>query len=874
MRSYVLSFNEIDKTKLMLVGGKGLNLGELSRIKGIIVPEGFCITTQAYEKLVVNDDELENLLEQLSAFDINERAGIERTSRCIRKIIEEKEIDEVVKSEIIRHIYKLGEQYAYAVRSSATAEDLPLASFAGQQDTYLNVIGITSILDSIRKCWASLFTDRAIIYRIQNGFDHKNVLLSVVVQRMIFPEASGIMFTADPVTFNRKVLSIDASFGIGEALVSGLVNADNYKVREGKITSKKISKKKIETISVLGGGTEKREVEEKRQKLQTLTDKQILELEKIGRNIESYFTYPQDIEWCLFEEKFYTLQSRQITTLYPIPQSEDSNSRIYLSLGHLQMMTEDIKPLGISFCQMLSFWFGENLKPAGGRLFIDATYDLSSPIGKKVLIASTGKADILMKNALVKLMKRKDFVATLPKGKGSITTGSGALSWILPAIKVYKSNDSEAIKDLVAYNENLIEDMKEQIKTLSGDELFEFILNDTKELKAILTGTENMKMMVVGSFVSSWINKKMERWLGEKGAVDILSKSVDNNVTTEMGFALLDLAYTIKQYPEVVKYLNYPREKTFFEDLSNLEGGIKIGISIHEFLENYGMRCSGEIDITKPRWAEKPTTLIPMLLSNIKNIEQNSSNSKFEVGRKEALEKETELLNQLALLPLGKRKVKKTKKMISVLRNVIGFREYPKYSFIKRFQIYKDALMREAKLLLKSNIITELEDIYYLSFEEFREVVRTNKLDYKIITERKKAYETYEKLTPPRIMMSEGEVISGEYNTENMPEGGLIGVPVSSGTIEGTARVVLKLEDANIREGDILVTSFTDPSWTPLFVTIKGLVTEVGGLMTHGAVVTREYGIPGVVGVENATKIIKDGQRIRVNGTDGYIEIL
>lgn len=545
-----------------------------------------------------------------------------------------------------------------------------------------------------------------------------------------------------------------------------------------------------------------------------------------------------------------------------------------MSMGHTQMMTDVIKPLGISFIRFLSFWFGENLEDAGGRLFGDISYDLASPIGRKILMSNIGKADALMENGLSNLMKRKDFVKTLPRGKGSINSDTGALSWIIPAIKTYLKNDLSVVEDQIRYNERMISDMEQRIEKLSGDELFEFILQDTKKLKTVLTSPENMKLMVVGGFVSNWINKKVEKWLGEKGVVDILSKSVENNVTTEMGFALLDVADVTRQYPAVIEYLRHASDENFFDDLLKLEGGKAVCIAVKGFLEKYGMRCPGEIDITKPRWSEKPTALVPVILSNIKSVEQTTSTDKFEQGRLEALAKEHEILSRLKQLPGGKGKAKKVKKMIDVLRNVIGFREYPKYSFIKRFQIYKEALMKEAHILLKKELIKEVEDVYYLFFDEFREVVRTHKLDYSIIDKRKEDYEVYEKLTPPRVMTSEGEIISGQYNADNIPKGALIGVPVSSGIVEGTARVVLKLEDANIGEGDILVTSFTDPSWTPLFVSIKGLVTEVGGLMTHGAVVTREYGIPGVVGVENATKLIKDGQRIRVNGTEGYIEIL
>lgn len=874
MSKYVLSFHNIDSTNVPEAGGKGANLGELSKIPGIQIPEGFCVTTEAYKRIIESNNRFDSLMDQLSQLKVTEKEKIEEISKKIRGVVEGIEIIKEIEEAISENISKLGEMHAYAVRSSATAEDLPTASFAGQQDTYLNVIGKDAILQHVRKCWASLFTERAVTYRIQNNFDHRKVYLAVVVQRMVFPQASGIMFTADPVTSNRKVLSIDASFGLGEALVSGLVNADIYKVRAGKIIDKKISAKRVGIYGLENGGTEEREIDIKKQNAQALTNEQIIQLEALGRRIEAYFSRPQDIEWCLFEEKFYILQSRPITALYPIPEN-DGKSRIYASLGHLQMMTDDIKPLGMSFCQMLSFWFGQNLVPAGGRLFIDGTHDIASPIGRKILLSSTGNADILMKNALINLINRKDFVRALPKGKGSINASSGALGWIIPAIKVYRKDDIKMIvEETIAYNEDLIKDMEQKIQKVSGDELMEFILDDTKELKSTLTGTQNMRLMVVGGFASNWINKKMEKYLGEKNAADALSKSVLNNVTSEMGLELLDIASIVRIYPEVAEYFRQAKDETFIDDLCKLQGGARVWESMKKFLEKYGMRCPGEIDITKPRWIERPTALIPIILSNINSSGADSGSAKFEQGRREAEEKAIELLKRLEELPGGKQKAKKAKHMIRVLRNVIGFREYPKYSFIKRFQIYKNALLKEADLLVQKSIIREKEDIFYLYFDELREVVRTKKLDYNIITKRKEDYDFYEKLTPPRVMTSEGEVISGEYNIGNIPQGALAGVAVSSGIVEGRARVVLKAEDAIIEEGDILVTEFTDPSWTPLFVSVKGLVTEVGGLMTHGAVIAREYGLPGVVGVENATKRIKDGQRIRVNGTDGYVEIL
>ncbi len=546
---------------------------------------------------------------------------------------------------------------------------------------------------------------------------------------------------------------------------------------------------------------------------------------------------------------------------------------MYMSFGHQQMMTDAMKPLGLSFFQLLSDEIP--LIQAGGRLFIDLAHDLASPAGQKIVLMAAGKIDPLMDNAIKSLMKRKAFMKSLSRGKRAFSMGSGYFSWALPVqfIKIYRSNDGSLVQSLMSRNEASIKDLR-QMANLSGDELFAFIMEAHKQLKEAMYDPQGMAAIYVGVYAVSWLNKKMEKWLGEKSAADSLSKSVATNVTSEMGLALLDVADVVRQYPAVMKYFQHAHDETFFEDLAKLEGGTVVSQSIGTYLEKYGMRCPGEIDITRPRFSEQPTALVPMLLSNIKNFEPGAHNTIFEQGLREGKQREQDLLKRLEQLPGGNQKAKKTRKMISRLRNFVGYREYPKYLMIERYWIIKQALLKEAVKLVQKGVIQEKEDIYYLSFEEFREVVRTNRLDYSIITKRKEEYDVYEKLTPPRVMTSEGEVLFGAYDTGNIPQGALAGIPVSSGTIEGRARVVLKMEDANIEEGDILVTAYTDPSWTPVFVSVKGLVTEVGGVMTHGAVIAREYGLPAVVGVENATRLIKDGQRIRVNGAEGYVEIL
>lgn len=862
MNAYVLRFQEIDRSKLMIAGGKGANLGELSRIKGIEVPEGFCVTTEAYKKITENNKELHGLLDELTRVKADERKNISAISAKIRKAIERISIPKDIADEIAG---LLAEKVAYAVRSSATAEDLPTASFAGQQDTYLNIIGKASILQHISKCWASLFTERAVTYRIQHGFDHRKVLLSVVVQKMVIPQTAGIMFTADPVSGNRKVLSIDASFGLGEALVSGLVNADNYKVSKGQLIDKKISTKKLAIYALKDGGTQEQAIETDKQNSQALTDEQIVQLERIGRKIEEHFSYPQDIEWCLVDDTFYIVQSRPITTLYPIPEANDQENHVYISVGHAQMMTDTMKPLGLSVWLLTTTAF---MRVAGGRLFVDVTHMLAKPAGRETIVNVLGKFDPLVKDALTTVIERGDFIRSVPD---DVATNKAAPP---PNYQALNDYDPSIVSDLIRSSKTSIEASKQDIQTKSGPDLFDFILEHIEQSKKSFADSQGFGVIFTGMNASSWINEKMNEWLGEKNAADTIAQSAPNNITSEMGLELLDVADVIRPYPEIIDFLQHVKDDNFLDELVKFKGGKETRHAMYAYLDKYGMRCAGEIDLTRTRWSEKPITLVSLILSNIKNFGHGAGKQKFEQGRQESLKKEQELLERLKQLPDGEQKAKETKRMIDLVRNLSGYREYPKYNIVSRYFVYKKALLKEAEKLVQANVIHEKEDIYYLSFEELREVVRTYKMDYEVISKRKDDYKLYEKLTPPRVITSDGEIISGKYKRENLPAGAIIGLPVSSGVIEGRARVILKMQDADIEDGDILVTPFTDPSWTPLFVSIKGLVTEVGGLMTHGAVIAREYGLPAVVGAENATGLIKDGQRIRVNGTDGFVEIL
>ncbi|MGW5387353.1 rifamycin-inactivating phosphotransferase [Nocardia sp. NPDC003963] len=865
---YVLGFPEIDRTQVAVVGGKGANLGELSRIAGIRVPDGFCVTTAAFQRVVADAPAIDELLDRLSHLEPDDLETIRVLSAQIRLAIEESAVPGEVAAAISDSLTRLGEHDACAVRSSATAEDLPHASFAGQQDTYLNVVGPDAVLRDVRRCWGSLFTERAVVYRLRNGFDHRKVQMGVVVQRMVFPDAAGILVTADPVTSDRKVVSVDAGFGLGEALVSGLVNADVYRVRGGAITDKTVATKRVAVVPAPAGGTRIREIADERQNQQVLTDGQIMDLARLGRRIEAHFGSPQDIEWCLVDDDFRIVQSRPITTLFPIPEAADDANRVYVSVGHQQMMTDPMKPLGISIWQLTS---RAPMRHSGGRLFVDVTERLSAPGTAAAVIEALGKSDPLIGDALRTVLERDDFIRQGPDPAPAAPSAGGAPDPI--------ETDPAIVTELIAENRASVAACERAIGTRSGADLLDFITADIREMQRILFDPRSHQVLMAGMEATWWLNEHLQEWLGEKNAADTLAQSVPHNITAEMGLALLDVADVIRPHPEVVAFLRGVGDagdegRSFLDELPAVPGGREARAAIDAYLDEYGMRCAGEIDLTRPRWSERPAALVPTILGNIESFGPGAAQRRFEDGRRESRQQEEELLTRLRALPEGERKAEETARMIDRVRTFSGYREYPKYGMVSRYFVYKQALLREAGRLVADRVLSRREDIFYLTFDELDQLVRTRHPYAELIRERRAAFRSYRALTPPRVLTSDGEVLTGAYRRTDLPDGALAGMPVSTGIVEGRARVVSDMAQADLGTGDILVTAYTDPSWTPLFVAIKGLVTEVGGLMTHGAVIAREYGLPAVVGVEYATRSIRDGQWIRVNGTDGYVEIL
>jgi len=884
MRKYVLHFKEIDKNHLSSVGGKGANLGELVKF-GFPVPQGFCVATSAYQAFIQTNNEMSELFNLLDRVDYDDLEQIRTLSMRIRESLKSIPIPDEIKLAIEKAWTTMGEDKAYAVRSSATAEDLPTASFAGQQDTYLNVYGLEQLLQAVQNCWASLFTDRAISYRAKNKFNHRLVFLSVVVQEMIFPEVSGIMFTADPITGHRKTIAIDASFGLGEALVSGLVTADLYQVRYGKIIKKQISKKKVAIYAVPEGGTITKDLPIEKQEVQALTDDQIIQLAELARKIEAHYGSEQDIEWGLADDKFYILQSRPITSLYPAPPLVDDKLHVLMSFGHIQMMTDAMKPLAISLLSNVPNFLKKNFTSSdrpivfdvGGRAYLDITVALMFKPSRKVLLKVSKGMDELMASALAEITKREEFCQSILRRNVARVVRKMAPLIIPVMIRVVSNlfikDPSKARTYVAVLTEKIVKENEKNIFEAQGADRIRQIQQCIGRLVPEILSKVAVYLMA-GVLASGSLKKKLRMKIGDQQSAYLLSqlnKSLPGNVTTELGLELGDLADKTRKYPEVIEYLQKAKAENFYEELIKVGGGPEFKFELENFLKKYGMRCSGEIDITRPRWHEDPTQIVPSLISNIRTSSAGEHREKFKQGEIEAKRAAKEILAQFSLLER-----QRISRLVKLYRNLMGMREHHKLILIMLLDLCKRTILQEGRLLVNNGMLRSEQDVFYFTLEELIALIesRFSGKVQEIVEARRKQHEANQNLDPPRVMTNEGEIITGKLRDIQVPLGALVGTPVSAGVVEGVARVVLRLEDAKLNPGEILVAPYTDPGWTPLFISVKGLITEVGGIMTHGSVVAREYGIPAVVGIEKATEIIKDGSFIRVNGTEGFIEIL
>ena len=889
----ILPFDSADAT-LENAGGKGMNLARLTRA-GFAVPRGFIISTDAYREFVSVNRWLPAILSGVADLSADDASALERTSAQIRAAFSAGKIPEEVES-AIRAAYANLQDIPVAVRSSATAEDLPDLSFAGQQDTYLNVIGVGQVLEAVIHCWSSLWTARAIGYRIRNGIDHKEAALAVIVQEMVQSEASGVLFTANPLTGLRSETVIDATLGLGEALVSGQVEPDHYVVDtiNRRILTKTLGAKKISTRGKAGGGVET--IEESAEAHQALSDENILQLAEIGGQIQKEYGFPQDIEWALLENKIYVLQSRPITSLYPLPKESFDPLVIWFSFGSVQGILGAMTPLGQDAIRMAFSGAGklfgaqiaydqtDVLVPAGERLWIKISDLLRNPVGASVYQTFLGFGEPSVRQILQGLANEP----RLGAGQGHVKLSSvGALlGFILPVIgraAMNMHNPQKARAEFQSYIESQLVP-----PNITGEDPFARLAQRLQFMQAHIS-TALYRLLprflpLLGPAVASLrlltrltgTEKDIQTDHGFSAAVLELTRGLPNNVTTEMDLALWRTANVIRQ--DQASYTTFLDSDARTLASRYLNGSLPEAAqtAIVDFMNRYGMRGLGEIDIGKPRWREEPTSILQTLQSYLKISDEMAPDALFEKGAKSA-ELAMEKLALQARRSSGREiKEKIVRALAGRIRMLMGLRESPKFFIVRLMGIVRSELLASGDEFVREDILERPEDLFFLHFHELQALANRDSRDWKkLIAERRDMYERENRRRQvPRVLTSDGRAFYEGIGVLADTDTVISGSPVSPGVAEGIVHIIFDPRGAQLVPGEILVCPGTDPAWTPLFMAAGGLITEVGGMMTHGSVVAREYGIPAVVGVHQATTRLKDGQRIRIDGTAGKIMVL
>lgn len=857
---------------------------------GFPVPPGFCVTTHAFRAFVADCPKMPQFYTALAAVPKDDLMTTRKIGAAVRQALRKTPIPEPIATAVCHAWHNLDPTVACAVRSSATAEDLPDASFAGQQDTYLNVQGQTAVLDAVRRCWASLFTDRAILYRQQNGFAHADVALSVVVQQMVLPDISGILFTADPVNQNRHVCSIDASYGLGEALVAGLVSADLYRVdtRSSKLIEVKIGDKQLAIRPLPDGGTRQETVSDTQRNTQVLNDTQAIALAQMGQRIEAHYDQPQDIEWAIAGEKIFLLQTRPITTLFPLPapRPQDKALHLYVSLSHAQVMLDPIKQMGIDLWRLMFPTLklagpasrSQSVTTAGGRLYMDLTHLLNLWLGRKAAPVVLRVADELIAASLREGVHRPEFTERLSAVKPQVRLRD-VLAYLGPIYRtalafLFRRDPEETIGRLTAEIDTQIAASRERVLAQPIGE--RRLRQVEQELGTIFVRLlPDFPALVAGGFISQLL---LARLMGKRARPEDLTavaRGLSGNVTTEMDLAVGDLADLVRQSPGLVAHFKQLPPTEALATARTVPGSAPFLAGWNQFLARYGMRGPSEIDISRPRWREDPTSLLQFVIGNLQHSAAGSHRT-HHAAMAAAGQAAGERLVAAAgggLLGFVRRPL--VRRVVKAARHYLPGREHPKFYIIKLLGVVKEVLQAQADQLVTDGRIDHRDDIWHLDLTELISFVADPTQDIRpLIAQRRAEFARFHKLTPPRVLTSDGEIIYVQPNRAGLPEGALVGSAASSGTIEGMAKVVLDPTKDVLAKGEILVAPFTDPGWTPLFINAAALVMEVGGLMTHGSVVAREYGIPAVVGVPDATRQIKTGQLIRVHGDEGFVEIL
>jgi phosphohistidine swiveling domain-containing protein len=885
----VLPFNAIERASLALVGGKAANLGEMARA-GLPVPPGFCITTTAY-LLVAAGADLEPVLAAIVVTSASDTARLARLAADARARLLAAPVPDTVAEAIIEAYKALGKgaDIPVAVRSSATAEDLPFASFAGQQDTYLNIVGLEALLDAVRRCWASLWTERAVAYRASNNIDPHSVSLAVAVQRMVDAAVAGVLFTANPVTGKRRQAVIDASPGLGEAVVSGAVNPDHFVINTptGEIVERRLGDKRVIIRASAGGGTQRIEQAEGSDEA-CLSDEQLRALAQLGARVEAHYGAPQDTEWAIDADgRIWLTQARPITTLFPLPDTApqtDDVLRVFFSLNVFQGVYRPFTPMGISafrlFGSSLSKLLGyptrdplqgpAALAIAASRLFIDVTSLLRHPLGRAAIIgvvARFGEARSAAPLEQAVTDPRLSLISRSRRPPLRLVFQLLIKKRFLPYIIQALVRPATARKRLERWEANFR--ATEKIPA-SAEEC----LNAYEDLLLNSTGSlfPNLGPILIGGLGCYSLANRLLKDLATPDELQMVLRGLPYNPTTEMDLALWALAQQVRADAVATQHVRETAPEQLAQEYraGNLPPALQQGLA--SFLRTYGHRAVAEIDLGLPRWSEDPAHLLGALANYLEltnpalapDVQFQRSAQEAEAMVAELIRRATRKSRRLGLL---------VKFCLKRTRALVGLREKPKYCIVLVLARARQLLWPVGETLAQAGRLEAAEDIFFLTPQEARAALNGTDMRQTVCKRHADYEQELKRRHIPRVLLSDGTEPAAQTQSTTTTGEILQGTPASPGSVTALARVILNPTGAKLAPGEILVAPSTDPGWTPLFLTAGGLVMEMGGSISHGAVVAREYGIPAVVGVPEATERITTGQRITVDGSAGTVSI-
>ncbi len=893
---------------LSTVGGKGANLAKLAGA-GFRVPNGFMIPTEAYREFV-HRNQLNPLIQDiLINLDTNSPPALQRASENISGLFKDGSVQQNLVHDLkIAHTWL--DTHAVAVRSSATAEDLPDMSFAGQQDTFLNVIGNDALLKSVVACWSSLWTARAISYRERNEIRHEDVALAVIVQQMVQSQASGVLFTSNPLTGKRTETVIDATLGLGEALVAGHVEPDHYVINSisGKIVAKSLGSKAIVIVGKAEGGILHKEMEAS--KTQAISDEVILKLSKIGQNIADLYDFPQDIEWgwissmgdnneasSIGSDHLYILQSRPITSLFPLPEGLPYEPlRTLIGFHAIQGVLEPITPLGqdvlksvlVSTARLFGHDYDINnqtgVLSAAERLWINMTPIVRTKLGKKIYPKAIKAIDPGVAQALEDISDdpRLSPVKHAPSLGNIWRIARFVIPFFWRVISLLRKPERGRLEVIKLFDEKIAE-------SGGGFSGSSDIWSNYEQHLELLHGAENIftdaviprgvPPVVAGMVTFFGILERFSKKVGQPQLFLEIARGLPNNVTTEMDLFLWKTAQTLRADSNSARAFEHISAYDLASQYLAQRLPPTAQVAVAAFMDRYGMRGIGEIDIGRPRWGEQPEHIMRTLQSYLKiNDPDKAPDVVFSRGADAAMQSAARLETAVGQMNGGKLKARLIRGAVSRYRALAGMREAPKFFAIRMMGIIRQGLLESNQAFVKAGLLEKSDDLFFLYLSELEQIGRQRMIPevFKERIQARRALRAREmrRTQLPRVLLSDGMAFFEGVRATNGDTDSIVGDPVSPGVVEGVVRVVFNPHKSQLDPGEILVCPGTDPAWTPLFLAAGGLVMEVGGMMTHGSVVAREYGIPAVVGVHQATERLETGQRVRVNGSTGFIEIL